>query len=226
MSSFCCQFTWPRTCIFVLLILYKFTISTSQSSVSYSKQCGSVVPEATPTTYAEIDFPCLQTLTSFITGGERILGKNSSHTSLTFFGFHSSRNIYATDLHGVYKVDAELIFRVYNKNMYHAASNSTYGRSSGHPRMPARLMFLLQGYWSESSGKGCFVGSAPWYSSEAILRLDMTHHLIAGPLYSPLAFEATSHHAARDYVERIEEFVGVPVYYIGIGPGCDALIYK
>ncbi|XP_057770314.1 adenylosuccinate synthetase 1, chloroplastic [Salvia miltiorrhiza] len=32
--------------------------------------------------------------------------------------------------------------------------------------------------------------------------------------------------AARDYVERIEELVGVPVHYIGVGPGRDALIYK
>ncbi|KVI12063.1 Adenylosuccinate synthase, active site-containing protein [Cynara cardunculus var. scolymus] len=32
--------------------------------------------------------------------------------------------------------------------------------------------------------------------------------------------------AARQYVERIEELVGVPIHYIGIGPGRDALIYK
>jgi adenylosuccinate synthase len=32
--------------------------------------------------------------------------------------------------------------------------------------------------------------------------------------------------AARCYVERIEELVGVPVHYIGVGPGRDALIYK
>ncbi|XP_057547849.1 adenylosuccinate synthetase 2, chloroplastic-like [Amaranthus tricolor] len=32
--------------------------------------------------------------------------------------------------------------------------------------------------------------------------------------------------AARRYVERIEELVGVPVHYIGVGPGRDALIYK
>ncbi|CAN4118584.1 unnamed protein product [Withania somnifera] len=32
--------------------------------------------------------------------------------------------------------------------------------------------------------------------------------------------------AARDYVERIEELVGVPIHYIGVGPGRDALIYK
>ncbi|TQD74068.1 hypothetical protein C1H46_040397 [Malus baccata] len=32
--------------------------------------------------------------------------------------------------------------------------------------------------------------------------------------------------AARQYVETIEELVGVPVHYIGVGPGRDALIYK
>ncbi|ONK59754.1 uncharacterized protein A4U43_C08F10200 [Asparagus officinalis] len=32
--------------------------------------------------------------------------------------------------------------------------------------------------------------------------------------------------AARRYVERIEELVGVPIHYIGIGPGRDALIFK
>ncbi|KAH0721750.1 hypothetical protein KY290_006167 [Solanum tuberosum] len=32
--------------------------------------------------------------------------------------------------------------------------------------------------------------------------------------------------AACEYVERIEELVGVPIHYIGIGPGRDALIYK
>ncbi|KAL8142928.1 hypothetical protein V2J09_015960 [Rumex salicifolius] len=32
--------------------------------------------------------------------------------------------------------------------------------------------------------------------------------------------------AAQCYVERIEELVGVPVHYIGVGPGRDALIIK
>lgn len=32
--------------------------------------------------------------------------------------------------------------------------------------------------------------------------------------------------AARKYVERIEELIGVPIHYIGIGTGRDALIYK
>ncbi|XP_030533382.1 adenylosuccinate synthetase 2, chloroplastic-like [Rhodamnia argentea] len=32
--------------------------------------------------------------------------------------------------------------------------------------------------------------------------------------------------AARQYVERVEELVGVPIHYIGVGPGRDALIFK
>lgn len=32
--------------------------------------------------------------------------------------------------------------------------------------------------------------------------------------------------AARNYVERVEEIVGVPIHYIGVGPGRDALIVK
>ncbi|KAF3323225.1 adenylosuccinate synthetase [Carex littledalei] len=32
--------------------------------------------------------------------------------------------------------------------------------------------------------------------------------------------------AARNYVERVEEVVGVPIHYIGVGPGRDALIVK
>jgi len=32
--------------------------------------------------------------------------------------------------------------------------------------------------------------------------------------------------AAQNYVERIEELVGIPVHYIGVGPGRDALIFK
>lgn len=32
--------------------------------------------------------------------------------------------------------------------------------------------------------------------------------------------------AACNYVEKIEELVGVPIHYIGVGPGRDALIFK
>ncbi|KAG9449466.1 hypothetical protein H6P81_009431 [Aristolochia fimbriata] len=32
--------------------------------------------------------------------------------------------------------------------------------------------------------------------------------------------------AARQYIERIEELLGIPIHYIGVGPGRDALIFK
>ncbi len=32
--------------------------------------------------------------------------------------------------------------------------------------------------------------------------------------------------AARAYVERIEALMGIPVNYIGVGPGRDALVFK
>lgn len=32
--------------------------------------------------------------------------------------------------------------------------------------------------------------------------------------------------AAQKYVERIEELIGLPCQYIGVGPGRDALIVK
>lgn len=32
--------------------------------------------------------------------------------------------------------------------------------------------------------------------------------------------------AAKAFVERIEELVQVPIHYIGVGPGRDALIIK
>ncbi|XP_074373512.1 uncharacterized protein LOC141713841 [Apium graveolens] len=164
MLSFCSQFAWPHACIFVLLILYNFTFSTSKSSIPYSEHCGSVVSEATPTTYADSTFPnYLESITTFIKGGARIFGENStrsSHTSVYF-----QRKVHATNRHGVYKIDAELSFEVLNKEMYHLVSNSTHGRSSPRRRSCGRLKFLLHGFWSESSGKGCLVGSAPWYSS-------------------------------------------------------------
>jgi adenylosuccinate synthase len=32
--------------------------------------------------------------------------------------------------------------------------------------------------------------------------------------------------AARAYVERVEQLVGVPIKWIGVGPGRDALVVK
>lgn len=32
--------------------------------------------------------------------------------------------------------------------------------------------------------------------------------------------------AARRYIEKVEEHISIPIHYIGVGPGRDALITK
>uniref|UniRef100_A0A165Z2H3 RING-type E3 ubiquitin transferase n=1 Tax=Daucus carota subsp. sativus TaxID=79200 RepID=A0A165Z2H3_DAUCS len=159
-----CQLAWPQTCLVLLLILYNLTISASKSSVSYSKHCDSVVPEATSTGYANFAFPYLETVRSSFTGGERILG-NSGYSYPSSFDFHTSKNVYATETQGVYKIEAEMSFRVYN-DVYYPQSNVTAGIPPRRRRRSGRLKFLLHGFWSEASGRGCFVGSASWHSSQ------------------------------------------------------------
>ncbi|KAL1821565.1 hypothetical protein ACET3Z_016434 [Daucus carota] len=159
-----CQLAWPQTCLVLLLILYNLTISASKSSLSYSKHCDSVVPEATSTGYADFAFPYLETVRSSFTGGERILG-NSGYSYPSSFDFHTSKNVYATETQGVYKIEAEMSFRVYN-DVYYPQSNVTTGIPPRRRRRSGRLKFLLHGFWSEASGKGCFVGSASWHSSQ------------------------------------------------------------
>ncbi|KAL8131480.1 hypothetical protein AgCh_007424 [Apium graveolens] len=157
-------------------------VSFSKSSIPYSEHCGSVVSEATPTTYADSTFPnYLESITTFIKGGARIFGENStrsSHTSVYF-----QRKVHATNRHGVYKIDAELSFEVLNKEMYHLVSNSTHGRSSPRRRSCGRLKFLLHGFWSESSGKGCLVGSAPWSNGKRYEKYDPSAVLIGEGLW-------------------------------------------
>ncbi|KAK1405156.1 Glucan synthase-like 1 [Heracleum sosnowskyi] len=181
------QFKWPHTCIFCLLILYKFTIST------------------------DFAFPFLRTSTSYLTGGETILGKNSSRSSPTSFNFRPSRNVYATNSPGVYKIDAKLTFRVYN-NMYIPGTNSTFGRSDSarRRRSSGRFKFLLHGFWSESSGKGCFVGSAPWFSSkgeplnlEALFMINYSKSSTYSNSFVTGKLESLSHSNDESYFEPI-----------------------
>ncbi|KAL1832117.1 hypothetical protein ACET3Z_001768 [Daucus carota] len=165
------QSTWPR--ILVLLILYKLTISASKS-VSYTKHCASVVPEATPTTYdTNVTFSELDTLNSFVPEGRRIFRENSSVTSLNF---RSVGRIYETDLKGVYKIDAELRIRIH-------------------------------GFWSESSGKGCLVGSAPWYSSKESLS-----HLNDDSYFNPISVYSVPEVTWYEYKLISEETV--KEYYV------------
>ncbi|KAK1365123.1 Fanconi-associated nuclease [Heracleum sosnowskyi] len=87
----------------------------------------------------------------------------------------------------------------------------------------------LQYYAGEGGGwQGIHAESGIWLTIFGLLMWDTILCLSMCPMSSATCIRNYSDlpKAARDYVERIEELVGVPVHYIGIGPGRDALIYK
>ncbi|XP_057461799.1 uncharacterized protein LOC130752025 [Actinidia eriantha] len=199
--------TWLHP--FLLLSLFTISSATSHSSsssLSYSDHCSVIVPESSPTVPENSIFPSLQTHLSRFTGGERILGNFSSES----LSFHPSQNIYKTNMSGVYKIRAILIFQ--SSTMYFAPNYSTYGKPyySRSPRKINSLKFVLNGFYSQDSGKLCMVGSASWQSKEgkptildAVLKLScpmnatITTSLITGKL------ESLSSPNASNYFEPI-----------------------
>ncbi|KAM7498706.1 hypothetical protein LguiA_023120 [Lonicera macranthoides] len=159
-----------KFCSLQALLLFTIFFRTSFSyEISYSHHCSSIIPEATPTIIEHNAYPVLRPGISYYSGGERILGKNSSKT----LSFHTTQNVYQTNVIGVYKFAAYLSFR--SSNLYYIPRNSSFGISnysvwfSKHGRNRpggGSLRFLLSGYWSESLEKICMVGSASWLSSE------------------------------------------------------------
>ncbi|XP_074347172.1 uncharacterized protein LOC141686004 [Apium graveolens] len=146
----------------MLLVLYQnFAIATCKL-VPYPKECASVVPEATPTSKMYVAFPYLRKSNTYVTGGERIFGKDSSDMSMSLY---ISSYVFATKIIGVYKIEAELTFRGYN--LYNPQRYSTHH----HTRLGI-LKFALQGFWSDFSGEGCVVGSASWHSKGEPLNLE------------------------------------------------------
>ncbi|GFZ05739.1 DUF2921 family protein, putative [Actinidia rufa] len=199
--------TWLHP--FLLLSLFTISSATSHSSsssLSYSDHCSVIVPESSPTVPDNSIFPSLQTHLSRFTGGERILGNYSSES----LSFHPSQNIYKTNVTGVYKIRAILIFQ--SSTMYFVPNYSTYGKPyySRSPRKINSLKFVLNGFYSQDSGKLCMVGSASWQSKEgkptildAVLKLScpmnatITTSLITGKL------ESLSSPNASNYFEPI-----------------------
>ncbi|KAF5960210.1 hypothetical protein HYC85_001419 [Camellia sinensis] len=157
-----------------LSITIFFSATSVSSSLSYSDHCSSLVPESTPTVVDNPMFPLFRILRSHYTGGDGIVGNFSYRFSQNQVFFQPSQHIFKTNTTGVYKIGAYLIFRHSSAYIYHPP-NSTHGRSH-YPQNSHRtgpLKFSLDGFWSQSSGKLCMVGSASWYSAEGkILNLD------------------------------------------------------
>ncbi|XP_059663999.1 uncharacterized protein LOC132309732 [Cornus florida] len=159
------QFTWFNSLFFLSLS----TISVSSSSTtppSYTDHCGSIVPESTPTVRDYTTVPYLYIPSGRYNGGDNILGSNSTHffNYGNYLSFRATGNVYKTEATGVYKIKAFLFFK--SSHYTYVLKNSTHGQSSYYSGYRLPLKFILRGFWSESSGKLCMLGSASWHSRE------------------------------------------------------------
>lgn len=167
----CYQLPWLQIffILFSLTILYPIFISCSSTpQLSYTDHCGTIVPESTqlssiPLSYAASTFP--QFLHGYYSGGDSILGRNSNSppSSLKYVAFFPS-TVYKTDDEGVFMVKGSATFR-----RYYTFQNYTRGQSYYSGRVVpyrSRSRFELRGFWSETSGKLCMVGSGSTYSKE------------------------------------------------------------
>ncbi|KAJ6695899.1 FAMILY PROTEIN putative (DUF2921)-RELATED [Salix koriyanagi] len=142
---------------------------------NYNKHCASVVPESTPNDVPEFTtIPFAAEQGGYFLGGEDIL--NHPNSSRNYYPSSSRRelfihthSVYSTDADDVYKVEASLILKTSDMLFY------MYDDTS--PRGP--LSFEVEGFWSESTGKLCMVGSGSTSSEEgkhhvlpALLKLD------------------------------------------------------
>ncbi|OVA07768.1 Protein of unknown function DUF2921 [Macleaya cordata] len=166
--------------IYLLLFFFLFfniPITTSYQiyppEISYKEYCNSIVPESISNDLTLSPSEFLQLQNGYYQGGEKFLSQSSFNfpKSLVF----RTRRLYKTDNPGILKVEASLIFR--GTREYPALYNLTYGKEPlrdgplvyHRPRIPSRrngLNFILQGFYSESSGKLCMVGTSSATSRE------------------------------------------------------------
>ncbi|CBI20307.3 unnamed protein product, partial [Vitis vinifera] len=144
-------------------LLFATSVSYSPVEVSYRHHCDSIVPESTPTSPEFTSSLLPRSQTGYSIGPDTTVNRNLSR----YFSRYSSpvsfytRNIYKTKTEGVFKVEGRLrLFLPWSLK---------YSQLS-YPH--------LQGFWSESSGKLCMVGSGSsrsregnWVPLSAILKL-------------------------------------------------------
>lgn len=167
------------------------------TNISYNDHCASVVPESSSTVRAQVDdLQALEKWTSYYTGGEDIFGRISSSSSSSLSSasaqnisnysrsltFYTTRNVYETITPGVYKIEAYLKFQspvLSGFSNYSTLDLYRNNSSRSSRRRRRQLVFLFNGFWSESARELCMVGSASRQSKaggrlvelEAVLKL-------------------------------------------------------
>ncbi|KAJ8626755.1 hypothetical protein MRB53_020062 [Persea americana] len=166
---------------FRLLLLLFFSIpqSFSAAKIPYKPHCNSIVISST-SNGLKLDLSSFLNIQGgFFSGGEKIFPQNP-RSSLSFSKSANFRtqSLYKTETDGILQVQATLHFR--GGSVHSFPRNQPFrgggGADRGLPRFRYRLpkifhqkgtvSFELSGYWSESSGKLCMVGTGFGYSEE------------------------------------------------------------
>ncbi|KAI4333669.1 hypothetical protein L6164_018449 [Bauhinia variegata] len=154
------------------------SLPSSASELSYKDHCAAIVPESSPTDLTDDAFPLGGYHYGYYTGGKRLPGLDSSRHENSFD--LKTRNVRATDVSGLFKIEASLSFRTsypyYYEENFSNGSWSQYGPENHYHRRMTTIR--LDGFWSESSGKLCMVGTGKAYSKKGnLLDLDAVFKL-------------------------------------------------
>lgn len=158
----------------VLCIIYAASVSCSPSQISYSDHCSTIVPEPSSINgdFATLLFTGTQN--GYCNGGERILRQDSSDSFFKLLALQT-RSVYRTEVEGVFRVEGSL--NLQSSNTYYYGGDLWEMESSDS--WAGSVTFLLHGFWSESSGKLCMVGTGSAISRQgelldpaAVLKLD------------------------------------------------------
>ena len=151
---------------FLVFTFFSFNLLFSLASKSsYKEHCASIIPETTPTTKKFNSFPLSDHNTGYYIGGDSIINIYASWNkfSLNF----PPRNTYATSHPHLFKIEGTISFTTTNDASYYNLHNHM-----------GYLTFMLDGFWSQSSGNVCMVGKSKGVSKKGdSLNLDVVFKL-------------------------------------------------
>ncbi|TKY49102.1 hypothetical protein E2542_SST26528 [Spatholobus suberectus] len=145
--------------LFLLFTLFSCNpVSSFASQPSYKDHCASIVLDSTPTTKLINHFPLGDHHTGYYIGGDSIIDADASWNRFSFY--LSRRDTRATQTPNLFKVAGTISFR--STNTFSDGDGSYYRRQRRYRR--GYVTFKLDGFWHESSGKVCMVGTSSGYS--------------------------------------------------------------
>ncbi|XP_059444183.1 uncharacterized protein LOC132176078 [Corylus avellana] len=187
---------------FLLSTTFSFNSFSSSATQpqDYYHHCSSTVPSSPQNKAPLPKFPLPRTHEGYYTGGNPVLEPNPFAFSSGFLNsiFLRTLSVYDTEVPGLFKLEGRLTFPSANK--YNKMEDFSYPRQVYYSTSErSSVSFKLEGFWSESKGDLCMVGSASAYTKEGNL-LDLSavlklHNLISSTNITSLitgSFESLS----------------------------------